>query len=379
MVKSPPMSLHVLIAPDKFKGTLTAQAAAEAIAQGWRKARPADTLELLPMSDGGDGFGEIVSQLLHAEPQVTPTVDAAHRPCQASWGWEPRSKLAIIETAKIVGLAGLPPRKYHPFELDTFGLGAVLQAAAKKGARRCLVGIGGSATNDGGFGVARAMGWQFLDKHEEPIEKWTELKALARILPPPRVRWFEELLVAVDVQNPLLGPQGCTRVYGPQKGLVPKDFAPADQCLRRLAVAAERDLKRPCAAEAGAGAAGGLGFGLRCFLGARLQPGFDLFARHAELKRRLIAADLVITGEGAIDKSTLMGKGVGEIAYRCRQMNVPCLGLAGLVSDYKLILQRFTQAHSLAPKFTTAKQAQAKPVVWLAKLATQVAKTWPAV
>ena len=373
------MSLHVLIVPDKFKGTLTAQSAADAIAQGWRKARPADTLELLPMSDGGDGFGEIVSQLLHAEPQDTQTVDAAHRPWKASWGWEPGAKLAIIETAKIIGLALLPPRKYHPFELDTFGLGAVLQAAVKKGARRCLVGIGGSATNDGGFGVALAMGWQFLDKQEQPIEQWTGLKSLVRILPPPRVRWFEELLVAVDVQNPLLGPQGCTRVYGPQKGLTSKDFAPADQCLRRMAAVAERDLNRPCATEAGAGAAGGLGFGLRCFLGARLQPGFDLFARHAELKRRLSAADLVITGEGAIDKSTLMGKGVGEIAYRCRQMNIPCLALAGLVSDQKLVLQRFTQAHGLAPSFTTAKQAQAKPAMWLARLAAQAAKTWPPV
>ena len=371
------MSLHVLIVPDKFKGTLTAQAAAGAIAQGWRQARPGDTLELLPMSDGGDGFGEILSQALQAEPQTTQTVDAAQRPCQAQWGWEPHSKMAIIETAKIIGLALLPPRKYHPFELDTFGLGAVLQAAVKKGARRCLVGIGGSATNDGGFGVARAMGWSFLDKQDVPIEHWTGLKALARIFPPPRVRWFEELLVAVDVQNPLLGPSGCSRIYGPQKGLKPKDFIPADQCLRRLAATAERDLNRPCAAEAGAGAAGGLGFGLRCFLGARLLPGFDLFARHAELKRRLSAADLVITGEGAIDKSTLMGKGVGEIAYRCRQMKIPCVGLAGLVSDPKLVNQRFTQAHGLAPKFTSLKQAQVKPAVWLAKLAAQVARTWP--
>ncbi len=370
------MSLHVLIVPDKFKGTLTAQAAADAIAAGWRKMRPADTLELLPMSDGGDGFGEILSQALHAEPQMTTTVDAAHRPCEASWSWEPRSKMAIIETAKIIGLAVLPPNKFHPFELDTFGLGAVLQAATKKGARRCLIGIGGSATNDGGFGVALAMGWRFLDKDDEPIEQWTALKALARICPPPRVRWFEELLVAVDVQNPLLGPQGCTRVYGPQKGLTPKDFARADQCLRRLAAAADRDLHRPCAAEAGAGAAGGLGFGLRCFLGARLRPGFDLFARHAELKRRLSAADLVITGEGAIDKSTLMGKGVGEIAYRCRQMNIPCLGLAGMVSDQKLVGQRFTQTHELVSKLTSAKQAQAKPAVWLAKLAAQVARAW---
>jgi glycerate kinase len=133
--------MRILIVPDKFKGTLTAQQAAQAIGRGWTSVRPADELELLPMSDGGDGFGEIISQTLGAEPQTIKTVDAAHRPIESTWWYAPATKTAIIESARIIGLALLPRGKYHPFELDTFGLGAVLEAAANKGAQRALIGI----------------------------------------------------------------------------------------------------------------------------------------------------------------------------------------------------------------------------------------------
>jgi glycerate 2-kinase len=150
-------ALNVLIIPDKFKGTLSAGAAADAIARGWGRARPGDALDLRPMTDGGDGFGEVMGQLLGARLQRAETVNAAHRKCQARWWWEPRTKTAVLESAAVIGLAMLLPNQSHPFELDTFGLGPVLAAAARKGAKRCLVGIGGSATNDGGFGVARAL------------------------------------------------------------------------------------------------------------------------------------------------------------------------------------------------------------------------------
>ncbi len=370
------MSLNVLIVPDKFKGTLTAPAAAAAIARGWRKSRPEDVLELLPMSDGGDGFGEAISGLLHAKVQIIKTVDAAHRPCGACWWWEPNSKTAIIESANVIGLAQLPVKKFHPFELDTFGLGAVMRAAAARGARRCLIGIGGSATNDGGFGVARALGWEFLDNAGKPITSWTGLGALARLQPPRRRRWFEELIVAVDVQNPLLGRRGCTRIYGPQKGLRPEDFPLAERCLRRLAKVVSEQLQNSCAKEPGAGAAGGLGFGLRCFAGARLQSGFDLFARQAELTRRLRWADLVITGEGAIDPSTLMGKGVGEIAERCRRLKIPCLGLAGVVlTSSNAKKNRFTQQRGLT-ELTTVEKAKGKAAFWLERLAEEVGSGW---
>ncbi len=359
------MPLKVLIVPDKFKGTLTAADAAGAMARGWRRARPGDTLELLPMSDGGDGFGAVMSGLLGARAQSITTKDAAGRRCRATWWWEAKSRTAIIESANVVGLAQLPPKQFHPFALDTFGLGAVIRATAKRGAKRCFLGIGGSATNDGGFGVARALGWEFLDGAGEAITSWTELHRLAKVARPKRKRWFEELIVAVDVQNFLLGARGCSRVYGPQKGLRPEDFALAEKCLRRLAVVAARGKWN--GGKAGDGAAGGLGFGLRVFLGARPEPGFDLFARRAELARRLRGADLVITGEGALDASTAMGKGVGEIAVRCRKWKVLCIGLAGTVLGAPKG-KYFTAVHGLT-ELTTAEKAKADAAGWLEKLA----------
>ncbi|MDB6122226.1 MAG: Glycerate kinase [Pedosphaera sp.] len=369
------MPLTVLIVPDKFKGSLTAQEAAEAIARGWRKSRRADTLELLPMSDGGDGFGEIISGMLDTEVQTVETVDAAHRPCSAQWWWDAKSKTAIIEAARINGLAKLPPGKFHPFDLDTFGLGAAIRAASAKGAKRCLIGIGGSATNDAGFGLARALGWEFDDAEGNEIKSWSQLHLLEKFFAPKKKHWFEETTVAVDVQNVLLGTQGCTRVYGPQKGLTKADFAHAEACLRRLAMVSKRDLTRDYASEPGAGAAGGLGFGLRCFLGARLQAGFDVFTRHAKLGSRIHAADVIITGEGAIDKSTLMGKGVGQIAQWCRKLKQPCIGLAGMVANQKQMNGCFTQTHGMTD-ITTEEKAKAKPAEWLGKLAEEVARGW---
>jgi len=366
------MALHVLIIPDKFKGTLTARAAAEAIARGWRRERAEDALSLLPMSDGGDGFGEVLSALLKAKIQRVHAVDAAHRRCVARWWWEPRTRTAIIESAAVIGLAMLPPKQFHPFQLDTFGLGEVVRAATTRGAKRCLIGLGGSATNDGGFGLARALGWEFVDRKGELIERWTGLSRLERIRVPRRRRWFSAVVAVTDVQNLLLGQHGATRVYGPQKGLRPRDFALAERCLRRLARVVKRQFGHDFARQPGAGAAGGLGFGLLAFLGAELAPGFDLFARQAALERRLRAADLVVTGEGAIDRSTLMGKGVGQIAQRCRQLKIPCIALAGMVGADLGAGTGFTQARALT-ELTTAAQAKARPAYWLERLARQAA------
>jgi glycerate 2-kinase len=366
------MPLRVLIIPDKFKGTLTAQAAAEAIARGWRKARPGDALDLLPMSDGGDGFGEVTSGLLHAKRQAVRTVDAAHRPCRSVWWWEPGSRTAVIESARVVGLAMMPAGRFHPFDLDTTGLAAVVRAAVRKGARRCLVGLGGSATCDPGFGLARALGWEFLDGSGCPIEQWTGLERLEHIQAPPRVRWFHEIVVAVDVQNPLLGRRGTTRIYGPQKGLRPQDFGVAERCLGQLARIVRQQLKQDLARVPGAGSAGGLGFGLRAFLGAKLEPGFELCARLAALEKRLRRADLVITGEGAIDHSSFMGKGSGQIARRCRSLGIPCFGLSGLLACTAQARRQFTQVHALT-ELATVREAKAQPAYWLERLAQQVA------
>ena len=370
---SPRMGLRVLIVPDKFKGTLTAQQAAEAMARGWCGVRSEDAVELMPMSDGGDGFGVVLSQLLGAETRTTKTVDAAHRSTMAEWWWEPKSATAIIEAARVNGLAQLPRGKFHPFELDTFGLGQVLRDAVTAGAKRCVMGIGGSATNDGGFGVARAMGWEFFNTQSAVIERWTDLHTLSQIKIPQRERWFDEFSVAVDVNNPLLGPTGCTRVYGPQKGLKETDFEFGERCLGCLVSVAQQELHVSTANEPGAGASGGLGFGLRTFLGAKLTPGFELFMSLANLTERIQQSDVIVTGEGAIDEQTLMGKGVGELAALCRKLGKPCIGLAGVVTNEEKAGHLFADVQSMTA-LTTAEEAKADADKWLQEVASRSAE-----
>jgi glycerate kinase len=370
------MPLRVLIAPDKFKGTLTAPQAAAALARGWRRARPADELEWLPISDGGDGFGLAMNERLGGRLRRVRTVDAAHRAHTAPWWWVAKTRTALVESAGVIGLAMLPKGRFHPFALDTFGLGGVLRAADRLGAQEILVGIGGSATNDGGFGMARALGWRFRAAGGREITVWTELDQLTTIEPPAEAL-RARLTVAVDVRNPLLGPRGATRVYGPQKGLRPADFPHAERCLGRLA----RVVREHCGADLarlpGAGAAGGLGFGLRAFAGARLRPGFELFAQRAGLARQVRRADLVITGEGALDDSSVMGKGVGELAALCHARGIPCVALAGRVQRTRALRQRFTDVAGLTD-FLTVATALRRPAVHLARLAERVARRWPA-
>ena len=369
-------ALRILIVPDKFKGTLTAQKAALAMAHGWKKIRPRDSIELLPMGDGGDGFGEIIGRLIGAKQRKTKTVDAAHRPVVATWWWDNKTKTAVIESARVIGLAMLPSGQFHPFQLDTFGLGKLVQAAQKLGCQNCLVGIGGSATNDGGFGVARALGWKFRDANGEEIENWTALNRLQQICPPTKnVATQMKVTVAIDVQNRLLGSRGASRIYGPQKGLQPKDFSSAERSLKQLARLSKRLLGKDFSIVPGAGAAGGLGFGLMAFCGARPEPGFQIFSKCAKLEQRLRKTDLVLTGEGALDRQTLMGKGVGQVALLCAKMNVPCIGIAGVVLEPKKAQKIFTQTHGIT-EITSEEKAKARPAEFLERISAEIARTW---
>ncbi len=365
--------MRILIAPDKFKGTLTAQEAAEAIARGWQKFRPSDTLTLLPISDGGDGFGSVLGDALGAKPERISTLDASHRTCVSTWWWQPKTRTAIIESANVIGLAMLPTGKFHPFQLDTFGLEKVLRAAAKKGAKTIILGIGGSATNDGGFGLARALGWEFLDALGERIGQWTQLHTLAEIRQPKSLK-LPKIIVAVDVENPLLGRRGATRVYGPQKGLRADDFASAEKNLRRLALIAKQQLGFDFTHAHGAGAAGGLGYGLATFTGGELRPGFELLAKTTRLASYLNDCDLVITGEGSLDASTLMGKGAGSLAMLCRPRKIPVIGLAGIIHESPKLRKMFIHACSLT-QITTTAQARERAAYWLGILAEQTARS----
>jgi glycerate 2-kinase len=369
-------ALKVLIIPDKFKGTLTARQAAEAIAEGWRAVRPDDELELLPMSDGGDGFGEIIGGMMGAEPIPVDTIDSAHRLHAAKFWFDSKTKTAVIEAAQVNGLALLPPGKYHPFELDTFGLGKVYLTAAEMGAQKIIVGIGGSATNDAGFGFAKALGYQFLNRDGVPIQKWTQLESLERVAMSGEIPIIETI-VGVDVQNPLLGRNGATRIYGPQKGIREEDMGKAEACLQRLADVIQKQNPSNFADHPGAGAAGGLGFGLEAFVSANFVPGFDIFAAAANLSTRLAQADLVISGEGAMDEQSLMGKGVGSLCQLCRETGVKFIGLAGSLSAD--VRARFKSEANLAlfgivPDLASLDQAKAEPTKYLRLLASEAAK-----
>jgi glycerate kinase len=317
-----------------------------------------------------------MGRAIGAEKKLVETVDSADRPVEAAWWWEPKTRTAIVEAAQVNGLAMLPHRKFHPFELNTYGLGRVLQTVARAGAKECILGIGGSATNDAGFGLARSLGWKFFPAADCPtcapaaqLDEWWQLGMLARIEKPAFALPLK-ITVAVDVKNPLLGPTGCTRVYGPQKGLTEEDFSLAEKALEQLAKIYNRQFKRDFANRPGAGAAGGLGFGLMAFANGKLANGFELFAEHANLREHIRDADVVITGEGAIDQQTFMGKGVGQLAALCKKHRVPCIAFGGM-ADVPPKQKLFSEVHALT-EITTAANAKKNAARFLAALAKKV-------
>jgi glycerate kinase len=331
---------------------------------------------MLPMADGGDGFGEIVGHLLNAQRQECLTIDSAGQTRRAAWWFASTTRTAIIETAQANGLALLPSNPCHPFELDTFGIGALLKAATRAEARRIYVGLGGSATNDGGFGFARALGWTFWNSRGTELRAWTELLQLTRVqAPAQRLPTTTELVIAVDVSNPLLGPSGATRVYGPQKGLRASDLRIVEDCLTRLAHVTEQLLQHDFAIEPGSGAAGGLGFALRAFCGGKFQPGAEVFSALAGLAQRIDNADLIITGEGAFDHQSLMGKGVGTVAQACARAGKRCLCLAGSICTEPMSIpgENFC-AYSIVPTIADLEYAQLHASECLRQLATRVAR-----
>lgn len=323
--------MRVLIAPDKFKGSLTSREAAAHIAAGWRDAWPECEISEHPVADGGDGSLAAVEAALGGEPVETSARDARGRPLQAAWLWQPEERTAWIEAAAVCGLAGLSPKELDPLTATTAGLGDTIRAALSAGAARIFLCLGGSATNDGGCGMAAALGFVFRDGHGAALDPLPcNLQALDRIERPPHLPACT-FAALTDVRNPLLGPRGASRTYAPQKGASAADIDCLESALNRLAKVAGRDLAAPDPSMPGAGAAGGLGFGVLAFLGGELRPGFDTIAGMTGLAAAVASADIVITGEGRLDAQTGEGKAPAGVARLARDAHKPVIALAGSI------------------------------------------------
>ena len=335
---------------------------------------------MLPMSDGGEGFGEVVAGALGLSERLFSVTDAAGRKRRIPIWLNAQCDQAVVETAQSNGLTLLPSGQFHPFDLDTFGVGELLIQLGLAGVKTCIAGIGGSATNDAGFGMARALGWRFFDEDGQEIQHWIQLDKLASITQPKPGAW-PRVTVASDVTNPLLGPDGATRVYGPQKGMREEDFAQADACFNRLAIIMAEKIGTDFAITPGAGAAGGLGFGLMAFAGATLRCGFDVFGEVTNLEESIAAADLVLTAEGAIDSQTAMGKGTGQVAQLCQRLAKPCVGLAGQLAlgqaERESTAKLFNQLAAVAPDLATEQESMADSANWLERLARRLATDLP--
>ena len=329
--------MRIVVAPNAFKGSLSALAAAKAIGDGIRLADPDADLTLVPIADGGDGTVDALVAGADGQHRVLRVRGPLTDPVDADYGVIDGGKTAVIEMAKAAGLALLPQDKRDPRVTTTYGVGELLQHAYDGGARHFIVGIGGSATNDGGAGMAQALGYHLLDAqgHELP-PGGLALQNLARIhVGGVHANWTDaQVDVACDVTNPLTGPSGASAVYGPQKGATPEMVAELDAALKHFAEIIRRDLRVDVEPLPGAGAAGGLGAGLVAFTGARLRPGAEMVMEALKLDDRIKGADLVITGEGRLDSQTArFGKGPAAVARHARKAGIPVVALAGGIAD----------------------------------------------
>ncbi len=371
-------ALKILVASDKFKGSLNGIQVAQAIKDGWHRVRPSDELRLIPITDGGDGFAKIIGEFLGATIHTIPSVDAAHRPINVDYYFSREKNLAIIEAASVNGLAMMrSSTKYHPYVLDNYGLGIVLRKLSEKGISRVIIGLGGSATNDGGFGMARALGFRFLDGSGREIESWERLIELDSIEKSPAPLEYSELIAAVDVGNVLLGENGCSKVFGPQKGLKnATEIQHADECMSRLAARVKEQLGVDYSCYPGSCAAGGLGYGLMSFANAKLVSGFEIFSEVADIRRHIEWADLVITGEGCLDETSYSGKCVGELAKLCRESKIPCNAICGRYESSEKAKELFSSVCAISPELTSSQESIRNAPRWISHAATVYAEEW---
>ena len=328
--------MKIVIAPDSFKESLTAEQVAEAMRDGVLRAAPEAHVRLVPMADGGEGTVQSLVDATGGRFDTVEATDPLGGKITARFGILGDGKTAAIEMAAASGLALVPPEKRNPRITTTAGTGDMIREALDDGARDFIVGIGGSATNDGGTGMAAALGVRFLDADGKCLPPGgAALATLDRI----DMSGLDERVgestfhVACDVDNPLTGPHGASATYGPQKGATPEMVKELDACLGRLARVVQRDLGTDVEHLAGAGAAGGLGAGLVAFLGATLGPGVDLVLEAVNFREIVRDADLVITGEGGLNHQSARGKTPVGVARAAKEFGLPVVALCGSVRD----------------------------------------------
>lgn len=369
--------MRIVIAPDSFKGSLAAPAVAKAMATGVLRVFPTAEVHLLPLADGGEGTLEAVLVALNGERHVATVTGGHGKPLEAAWG-QLADGTAVVEAAQVVGLT-LPDMAAMPIaSRTTAGLGELLRHCLGLGVRRFWVGLGGSATNDGGVGMLAALGVRFRDHAGKLLEpKLENLNGLAGAdfsTLDPRLQECDFLLLS-DVDNPLLGPAGATAVFGPQKGVLPGEVARYDRCLEKVAQAGDAWTGRKVSRQSGSGAAGGLGYAF-LLLGGKFRRGAEEVGRLLGLDATLAGADWAITGEGRSDSQTLHGKAPLAVAKTAKAAGVPLTLLSGQIAPEadEALAVWFGDRLSLVSGDVTVEQAMSETAERLADLAERAAR-----
>jgi glycerate 2-kinase len=320
---------RVLIAPDKFKGTMTAKQAGSAIRSGLERMWPDAEFTVVAFADGGEGFTECLVEARQGHLHAAKTLDALGRACTAQWGEIDAGRTAVLDIASASGLAQLSPPERDPSVTSTLGTGIVLGELIARGFRDVFVGLGGSATNDAGIGIAAALGFRFLDSSGREVPSTGDaLRAIARIDAPPRAMPVR-FVIATDVDNPLYGPDGAAYQFAAQKGADAATIRRLDEGLQHFAAIVSKHVGQDLSTRSGAGAAGGAAFGMMALLNAERRSGFEVLREQLQLDRLIEAHDLIVTGEGAFDATSLAGKAPARLAQLARRLNKPVWGLFG--------------------------------------------------
>jgi len=325
--------MKIVIAIDSFKGSLTSMQAGTAVQEGIRRIFPNAEIFLCPIGDGGEGTTEALVSGLHGIYKTIEVSDPIGRRISAKYGILP-NQTAVIEMASASGLTLLSEFERNPMYTTTYGFGELIKDAVQNGCRNFILGIGGSATNDGGIGCLQALGFAMLNRNHEPVSYGAkgvaELAFISEKYAIPELKECE-FHVACDVKNPLCGESGCSAVFAPQKGATPEMIPVMDNALKKFAEITKQYHPDSDADFAGAGAAGGLGFGLMAYLNASLESGIDLIIKETALEQQIQNADIVITGEGCLDAQTAMGKAPAGIAQTARKYQKPVIAFSGVI------------------------------------------------